>query len=828
MSVKTNKVYFKQGTVLATLLGCSALSLPLNVEAATATAKTSWAVSRVASSSLGSYCTMAQKYSDETVLTFAQNIKGEYSLALDFKDGKFVSGQKKSVSIAIDGGKAKTFDVMPQSEKTAVIGIGKDADFIRKVSGAGKLTVKVGADTADFGLSEFASGQKEMGVCIEALQKPAEKNVASPAKPVEVADSKEPSVEGLLAAMPKPSADMTPVQDEIIPISPVKAKGEAKLDKAASLQTEVATLREENAKLSRALSEQRKSFEDKHANIDGAALSELKEKLEAAKVENKSLSDQLVQISSKPAPASTKDTTETLKLADSVKALQQENQTLKNQIQIYANAKAKDAQPVDSDEVNKLRADNRKLNSELDLAKTEKATLQTQAANFQKELESKQLKMSGGSWDLEQATRRYQESQREIVRLGSLIQSQDVKCANEKKDIEYMLFDPAIATKAQVAMLNSMEDQIKEKDGKLKAAEAELASAKTQISPDKDAKIAELQKSVAQAQVDLAEKTQLLADAQIKIQKAQASEVDSASKDKDVAALKADLAQKSQQLTEAQSKIQQANQTQLAAVSQKDAELASVKTLLTQTQAQLATEQANAQKINVKEQAQQSAEQAASIAALQLQIQQANQTIVQLQNQISSTNQASLRSASAVAAVAPAAAPSDVIRANYAPTSSSSPAAPVVSATHFKSIAEFSALLKNAGISVSGELQQIKGGDPQTYRAYSWKTDSLYGSAEMRKVSDVGQFDANVQQYLGRAKERCKGEFAAVPSPVKAKGMAQSRAYEIACVGQSVSSSASVLFAYGDQMTTIIAHEGRAEAMDLAIDARDRVSSKIN
>lgn len=841
MSVKTNKNYF-----LATLLGCSALTLPLNADAAISSAKTSWAVSRVASASQGSYCTMAQKYADDTVLTIAQNIKGEYSLAVDFKDTKFTSGKKQSVSVSVDGGKTKSFDVVPQSGQTAVMGIGQDADFISSISSAKKLSIKVGADNSEFGLSEFKDGQKEMGVCIDALQKPAadaqpEKMVARSPQPVvhknevaiksaDIGNSKDPSVEGLLAAMPKPSADITPVQDveEVIAVNPVKSKVDAKAEKAAAgLQMEVAALRDDNARLSRALADQRKAFEDKHANSEGAALSELREKLEVAKTENKSLTDQVAQLSVKtvpvPAPviASTKDSTENLKLTESVKALQQENQTLKNQIQIYATAK--DSKSVDSDalaklqsenadlkqviaslksapketvvaaaapsddEVNKLRADNRKLNSELDLVKSEKATLQTQATNFQKDLESKQLKMSGGSWDLEQATRRYQESQREIVRLGSILQSQDVKCANEKKDIEYMLFDPAIATKAQISMLNSMEDQIKERDGKLKSAEADLAAAKTQASPVQDAKIAELQKTVAQTQVDLAEKNQLLADAQ--------------------------------------AKIQQANQSQLASVTQKDSELASVKALLTQTQAQLATEQANAAKIDVKAQSQQSAEQASSIAALQMQVQQANQTIIQLQNQISSTNQASLRSASAaaaVAAVAPAAAGMPIVQAvNYAP-------APAVSGAQFKSIEEFSSLLQNAGVTVRGPVQQVKGGDPATYRAYSWKTDSLYGSVEMRKAANAGQFDDAVDQYLSRAKSRCSGEFAAVPSPVKAAGVAESKAYEIACVGQGSSSSASVLFTYGNQVTTIVAHEGRAEAMDLAIDARDKVSSKMN
>lgn len=136
-------------------------------------------------------------------------------------------------------------------------------------------------------------------------------------------------------------------------------------------------------------------------------------------------------------------------------------------------------------------------------------------------------------------------------------------------------------------------------------------------------------------------------------------------------------------------------------------------------------------------------------------------------------------------------------------------------------------MLKGAGVIVRGALQTVPGSGAPTYRAYSWKTDSLYGSAEMNKVSDASQLDSVINQYLARAKKRCGGEFAAVPSPVKSSHTDNIKAYEIACVGGSSSSSASVLFSYGDQIVTTIAHEGRAEAMDMAIDARDKVASRL-
>ena len=179
----------------------------------------------------------------------------------------------------------------------------------------------------------------------------------------------------------------------------------------------------------------------------------------------------------------------------------------------------------------------------------------------------------------------------------------------------------------------------------------------------------------------------------------------------------------------------------------------------------------------------------------------------------------------AAPAVAPAGSP--VQPATYAAPVPLAPTVPVAPAVGFMSAEEFSSLLRGAGVPVKGALEQVKGGDPSSYRAYSWKTDSLYGSVEMRRVSDTSAFENVIGQYLGRAKSRCSGEFAAVPSQVKANALEMSKSYEIACVNQNASSSASVLFTYGNGVAMTVAHEGRAEAMDLAMDARDRVAGAV-
>ena len=98
MSIKnfSNK---KRNIFLCALLSCSAIGTSSFVQAETLAAKTSWAVSRVVSSSQGSYCTMAQRYADDTTLTLARNMAGEFSLAIDFKKDQFKKSGKQNLNI---------------------------------------------------------------------------------------------------------------------------------------------------------------------------------------------------------------------------------------------------------------------------------------------------------------------------------------------------------------------------------------------------------------------------------------------------------------------------------------------------------------------------------------------------------------------------------------------------------------------------------------------------------------------------------------------------------------------------------------------------------
>ncbi|MBP9868421.1 MAG: hypothetical protein KBC88_05765, partial [Alphaproteobacteria bacterium] len=352
--------------------------------------------------------------------------------------------------------------------------------------------------------------------------------------------------------------------------------------------------------------------------------------------------------------------------------------------------------------------------------------------------------------------------------------------------------------------------QLDEKTKKVADLEAQLAAVKTETSTklgslaQKDADYALLQKQLQEAQ-------------------AQLSSFNTKSQS-DQMYVKAQLDEKTKKVAELEAQI-------LSAQTEFSAKL-DVATRQSQVQGQQINDlqkqldQAKSAQSTVEAKA--TVDQSSSLLALQSQLSQGNQRIGELENQIQM-----LRSEAAsarVAQVEPAAGPAAVIPAAplaptpvVAPVSYSSRAASS-SPSGFKSSDDFSSLLKSAGVTVQGGVHAAAASST-SYRAYSWKTDSLYGSAEQRAMSSSG-YEAAVDQYLSRAKSRCGGEYAAIPAQVST-GAAQSKAFEIACVNSKGGTSASVLFTYSDGVMTTIAHEGRAEAMDIAMEARDRVAGQV-
>ncbi len=111
--------------------------------------------------------------------------------------------------------------------------------------------------------------------------------------------------------------------------------------------------------------------------------------------------------------------------------------------------------------------------------------------------------------------------------------------------------------------------------------------------------------------------------------------------------------------------------------------------------------------------------------------------------------------------------------------------------------------------------------------SYVWETGRLAGSAEQQPLKNRGGFNGEVSKFLTKAKNLCTGSFAAKPGMKKeANGMTLS-AYEIVCIGDSSTLSASVLFFSHKGLFTTIAHESSLDDMGAAMDVRDRLAARL-
>ena len=97
-------------------------------------------------------------------------------------------------------------------------------------------------------------------------------------------------------------------------------------------------------------------------------------------------------------------------------------------------------------EVYSLRKENKMLDQEL------KVSL--------KDSEEERMSVASDNWNLERATMRYNEAERQIMRLGRQLQTFKQQCEYEKQELKTMLFDPKVTEQQQIAKLSSLEEEL--------------------------------------------------------------------------------------------------------------------------------------------------------------------------------------------------------------------------------------------------------------------------------------------------------------------------------------------------------------------------------
>lgn len=100
------------------------------------------------------------------------------------------------------------------------------------------------------------------------------------------------------------------------------------------------------------------------------------------------------------------------------------------------------------------------LRKAADSLRAENAALNEELKSMVRDSEKERLSITSDNWNLEQATMKFNEAERQTKRLGMELQKERARCDNERKDLEAMLFDPQLTNQQQLARLGDLEEQL--------------------------------------------------------------------------------------------------------------------------------------------------------------------------------------------------------------------------------------------------------------------------------------------------------------------------------------------------------------------------------
>lgn len=385
----------------------------------------------------------------------------------------------------------------------------------------------------------------------------------------------------------------------------------------------------------------------------------------------------------------------------------------------------------------------REYEKKLDAARNDNLSLSKEIEELRLAREDGRLTAVAGDWDLEKSTKRYNEAEREIKRLGMLLEQQRMAHRQEKSELEGMLFDPAVTDREQRRRLSDLELQLADAEKELQATGRRLPQRqRVAVSP-------------VEERVTLGS---LSPDPVVSRQR----------ENLEIQRLNNKVARQNRQL-QAYNRQQTDGQTERMVAVPKpvvsELPLMSPRDVARKSSARPAP------------------------------------TLVeppQAVSRVASQSQAPKQAPRSPMVEAVSNAPQKMKIAGF-------------------SQAQLQQLLSSAGVPLSGSITK------QAVGRYRWSAGSLVGTAKVMPQAQAGNMEQFTQNYISKARQSCGGDFASLPSTAGGQG----KAFEIACISPSRSTSSSVIFIQKGNEFIAISHESSAENMDTAMDARDRIAASL-
>jgi hypothetical protein len=806
---------------------------------------TGWAITKVADDAANPYCALARRFRQNTILTLAQNLQGETSLALDFQAPRLDPAQSMTIVLDPGAGQQRSFHVAPVSAKAFVVRLGQDVRFFDALQTTGSLRIDVAGEAYNFNLSDIDTGNNRLGSCVASLTEPAaggigggDDRVASLRQDIESLRQENRRLSGLAS---QTSGDDVIVQEMSREMDVLQSANHNLRSKAAASGLAAGDAMGEvgNAANLGALRAERASLQSDLQSASAARrdAEEIQYKLAALERENNNLraaADGARRAGRSASPQS------------EIFVLKEENTRLQKLLEQRSGTpvvvEALQARVFTLEQENaKLAANAQQMNDGEPLALIAPAAGEVAAPLQQK---------------VDELNAQLRERDQKLVQLSNLtMEMENLKSRNA--ELEKQMLERA-TDKEAIAGLNNKIRELQEENNRLisQLQQPTGASAPAEASAVMAQENAELKKQIEVLRQSATDVTSLRAEldklrAENENLKAENASKQSPANSEEIATLRReneDLKQKVANLTSEKENVIQENRS----LKDRLADLMkSAKESVGLGGAEAVSKKEDAVKETAKNAAQDVAKDIAKESPQEL-VPVAEQAIeavppVIAEQQIMGADAAAdgmteaqrqeammrqnLREKPPVPVAAPVPAPPVKAEMPAMPVESPAPAvvsetAPVVASKEraaYKPSFSVQDVVADAQVAGAGDVRLVENASSSQRRAYQWRSGEIYGSAEQSPMASAGGFEKQIDNYIAKTRKRCTGDFAAVADAVRAVPGGRTMGYEIACVGQGVNSTASLLFIDKAGTFTVIATETTADKMDDAMDMRDRL-----
>ncbi len=445
--------------------------------------KSKWVVSRINSDQEPhGICTISNQLNNGYILELSGSEQGISNINIDFRQNAFQQNLKYEVQYKIPGISRAIIPSRASKQNLIVSDLSGKQGFAKKLASAGVLDVQIRDNNFRIYLTGLKASMPQFEDCVSPMEFMAQDETSAPtSKNALIEDTMEIIPEPELASLESNLAPPPPMPVENVSVEPIVNEESVAEENVVSDPRKLRPKPSNRPRYTELMAEKLKQ-ENEQYKPENKPISSEKTNTNGSKEKNVDATNEsrvIPEPPSKPVKTSALETPSepkvtNIKSPEPVYHVTRNEETvvidLTKEAEMLSNVEPAAGQ-MQSSMINEdfiaMRNKISEMEKELISLRENNKMLDEELKIALQDAEKERMSVSSDNWNLERATMKFNEAERQIMRLGRQLQTQRAVCEKEKADLENMLFDPKLTDQNQLAKLSMLERELEESKSEL-------------------------------------------------------------------------------------------------------------------------------------------------------------------------------------------------------------------------------------------------------------------------------------------------------------------------------------------------------------------------